>query len=68
MEGYDLSGSLYMLEGKAYFIYCENDFENASDSYELSHFGKVFFFKNAGHFPFAEYNSEFIALLTSIIS
>ena len=68
MEGYDIG---YMVDslplGKVYTIYCENDFEQPIGSPELYNKTKVFSFKSAGHFPFAEYPQEYFDLLRGIL-
>lgn len=68
LENFDLSAYCNKLSSDYCFtIYCENDIENIDDSMCLANNSKVFMFNKAGHFPFAEYNQEYMNLLKDIL-
>lgn len=69
LENFDLSAQCNKLSpANSFTIYCENDIESIDDSLCLAENSTVFTFAKAGHFPFAEYNEEFIELLKNILN
>lgn len=68
MENYDVGELARLLPAnRTYTIYCENDFESISGSPELANNSVVIEFPKAGHFPFAEYQDEYMDVLKEIL-
>ncbi len=64
LKGFNFTSECRLLnQDFCYSIYCDNDIETIDDSRELAENTKSFRFPYAGHFPFAEFNKEFISLL-----
>lgn len=69
MEYYNVTDLVKLLPSdRTYTIYCENDFESITGSPELGQNTIVFHFSKAGHFPFAEYQEEYMKLIKEILA
>lgn len=69
IENFDITQYSYLLKKiKSYSIYCEGDFEIVDGSKDIYANTQSIRFEQAGHFPFAERNKEFLELIDEIFS